>query len=93
MEESPTYIIANCKGFLYSSTRKTKFKWSSICQPKESGGLGIIDLSLVNSAYIMKGIWIIVEDKKSLCVKWVRTVILKERSIWEVTSKQTDFWM
>lgn len=44
------------KGFLWRNTRKAKIKWSTICQPKVNGGLGINDLALTNNAYIMKNI-------------------------------------
>lgn len=44
------------KGFLWGTTRKAKIKWSTVCQPKGSGGLGINDLNLMNDAYIMKNL-------------------------------------
>lgn len=52
------------KRFLWGSTRKAKIKWSTICQPKERGGLGIHDLCLTNNAYIMKNMWDICQGKE-----------------------------
>lgn len=62
-------------------TKKTKVKWSMVCQSKESGGMGITDLVLLNNAYITKNIWDICRLQECLWVKWMHTVILKGKSI------------
>lgn len=51
------------KGFLWGSTRKAKIKWSTICQPKEKGGIEINDIALMNNGYIMKNLWDICQKK------------------------------
>lgn len=81
------------KGFLWGSTRKAKIKWSTICQPKERGGLGIHDLHLTNDAYIMKNLWDICQGKECLWVKWIHTEILKGKSVWEVKPRPSDSWL
>lgn len=61
--------------------------------PKEEGGLGLPNLSQVNNAYLMKQFWHIFENKESLWVKWVHTVILKGKSLWEIQPKAQDAWL
>lgn len=68
-------------------------KWKDVCLPKECGGLGIHDLKALDLAYLMKSIWFICENKESLWVKWVHTVILKGSSICEAKAKPSDSWL
>lgn len=51
------------------------------------------NLSQVNNAYLMKQVWHIFENKESLRVKWVHTVILKGKSLWEIQPKAQDAWL
>lgn len=67
------------KTFLWGSSKKAKVKWSSICQPNESGGFGFTDLFLVSSAYLINIILNIYANKENLLIKWVHTVILLGR--------------
>ena len=49
------------KKFLWSGEKdKNKYhlvKWQTVCMPKEQGGLGIIDLDLMNIALLSKWLW------------------------------------
>ncbi|GJY13625.1 RNA-directed DNA polymerase, eukaryota, reverse transcriptase zinc-binding domain protein [Tanacetum coccineum] len=60
--------------------------------PKHQGGLGLKDLAIWNKAMIVKHLWYIAMDKKSLWVKWVNTVKLKGKSIWAVNEEINDSW-
>lgn len=55
--------------------------------------MGLPNLSRLNNAYLMKQIWSICNEKESLWVKWVHTIILKGASLWEVEPKQKDSWI
>ncbi|XP_061367124.1 uncharacterized protein LOC133310245 [Gastrolobium bilobum] len=48
--------------------------WEVMCQPKECGGLGIINLRLQNEAFMHKLAWQIIEDQNSL---WVQVLLGK----------------
>lgn len=40
-----------------------RMSWEHVCQPKEDGGLGIINLEVFNKAFLMKCKWRILNDK------------------------------
>lgn len=81
------------RSFLWESPKKAKIKWIDLCRPKEAGGLGLPNLSQLNNAYLIKQVWSICEGKESLWIKWVHTIILKGKSLWEIEPKQNDSWM
>ncbi|XP_061352790.1 uncharacterized protein LOC133297639 [Gastrolobium bilobum] len=57
------------------SKRKAHYvAWEQMCQPKECGGLGIINLRLQNEAFMHKLAWLIVNDHNSL---WVQVLLGK----------------
>jgi hypothetical protein len=37
-------------------------KWTVVCQPKDQGGLGVINLEMMNKALLAKWFWILVTD-------------------------------
>ncbi|GJY35773.1 RNA-directed DNA polymerase, eukaryota, reverse transcriptase zinc-binding domain protein [Tanacetum coccineum] len=58
------------KNFLWSQNDTTKGKakvaWSTICNPKDQGGLGLKDLQVWNQALLSKHVWNIAGLKESL---------------------------
>lgn len=78
------------KTFLWGGARKAKVSWSILCLPKEKGGLSVYDLKAVNDAYLMKNLWNVCTYKEDLWVKWIHTVILKDKAMWETKAKATD---
>ena len=59
--------------------------WSSVCLPKEEGGLGIKSVECWNQAAMIKHLWSICSNVgNSIWVSWVYSTLLKGRSIWEV---------
>jgi len=65
-------------------TTKAKIAWEAVCKPKQEGGLGFRSLKEANDVYFLKLIWLILSHKDSLWVKWVRTSLLKQGSLWAV---------
>ncbi|KAL9858874.1 hypothetical protein AtNW77_Chr1g0041331 [Arabidopsis thaliana] len=76
------------KAYLWSGgdlqTTKAKIAWEAVCKPKQEGGLGFRSLKEANDVYFLKLIWLILSHKDSLWVKWVRTSLLKQGSLWAV---------
>ncbi|XP_061363985.1 uncharacterized protein LOC133307489, partial [Gastrolobium bilobum] len=66
------------KNFIWGdleSKRKAHYvAWEVMCQPKDRGGLGIINLRVQNEAFMHKLTWQITRDKDSL---WARVLISK----------------
>lgn len=71
---------------------KAKVKWKMVCSPKENGGLGLKDLRRWNDVLLSKHVWNIVNNKKSLWVKWVYKFYLKERNFWDIQVKKNFCW-
>lgn len=44
------------RGSDINSSRKSLVLWERVCQPKNTGGLGVIDLNLQNAALLMKNL-------------------------------------
>ncbi|GKA34928.1 RNA-directed DNA polymerase, eukaryota, reverse transcriptase zinc-binding domain protein [Tanacetum coccineum] len=76
------------KSFLWNKGElqkgKAKVAWKYVCQPKQNRGLGLKLLESWNNALLVKHLWNLANKKDSLWVKWVSTVKLKERSVWEM---------
>ncbi|GJU50290.1 RNA-directed DNA polymerase, eukaryota, reverse transcriptase zinc-binding domain protein [Tanacetum coccineum] len=84
------------KGFLWNhgetSKGNAKVAWKNICKPKDQGGLGLKNLQVWNKALLAKHVWNIATKKDTLWVKWVHSVKLRGRSIWEVSIDVNDSW-
>ena len=77
-----------CGAFLWTGpelkTTGAKVAWATVCQEKNEGGLGIIDLRLVNRINVLKLIWRLLSGK-SLWGKWIKSNLLKQKSFWEIS--------
>ena len=60
---------------------------------KGQGGLGLKKLDTWNKALLIKNLWSIADDKKTLWVKWVNMFKLRGRSIWDIQKYDNDSWM
>ncbi|XP_071688975.1 uncharacterized protein [Rutidosis leptorrhynchoides] len=80
-------IEALMRGFLWCqgelSRGKAKVKWSTICLPKDEGGLGVKRLKEWNIALMVSHIWRLITNKHSLWVKWIHEYRLKGMSFWD----------
>lgn len=67
-----------CREFLWGSTTEKKkillVAWDKVCRPKKQGGLNIKGCKLWNIAMVGKLIWLIMEKKNILWVKWVNEI-------------------
>jgi len=53
-------------GWGYDGRKVVRASWKKVCEPHETGGLGIIDLRVFNLALLGKWIWRLRSDKGSL---------------------------
>lgn len=70
-----------------------KVAWSTICQPKEEGGLGLRDFSLWNKTLNLKLIWLLFSKSDSLWVAWMRKHNLKDHSFWSAPATVNSSWI
>ncbi|GJZ75071.1 RNA-directed DNA polymerase, eukaryota, reverse transcriptase zinc-binding domain protein [Tanacetum coccineum] len=96
----PTTVIKDIetlfKGFLWCNGDPTKGKarvaWNEVCKPKYQEGLGLKPLDMWNNTLLIKHLWNIVANKESIWVKWINTVKLNRRSIWDTQCYGNDSW-
>ncbi|GKA28993.1 RNA-directed DNA polymerase, eukaryota, reverse transcriptase zinc-binding domain protein [Tanacetum coccineum] len=70
---------------------KARVAWKFVCRPKEQGGRGFKPLQRWNEVLLISQLWKLIDKKESLWVKWVNSVKLKGKSIWEAV-KIGDVW-
>nr|GEZ95577.1 hypothetical protein [Tanacetum cinerariifolium] len=96
----PNIVVINLeklfRRFLWNSRDsakgKAKVTWSSVCKPKDQGGLGIKPLHKWNEVLLISQLSKLIDRKESLWVKWVNTRKLKNLRIWEVDHSVNDSW-
>lgn len=84
--------------FLWSgptlNPKKSKIAWTEVSKSKQEGGLGIRPLKEVNVICCLKLIWRITSTQPSLWVKWVKTNLIKQGSLWSVRENASiGSWM
>ena len=87
-----------CSAFLWFgpdlNPKKAKLAWTSICQPKREGGLGIKSLSEANKVSCLKLIWRLISRQSSLWVTWMWTHVLRTGSFWSANERSSlGSWM
>ncbi|XP_074270865.1 uncharacterized protein LOC141594771 [Silene latifolia] len=77
-------IEAICRNFLWDGSVEYKrvplVAWTTICRPKEEGGLDIQDQVLWNKAMVGKLVNWVAKKKDSLWVKWVHQVYIMDKT-------------
>ncbi|KAL0294830.1 UNVERIFIED_CONTAM: hypothetical protein Sangu_3209600 [Sesamum angustifolium] len=65
-----------------------KVAWSTVCRPKEEGGLGIRDILALNKALMCRHLWNVIKDNQSsIWVRWITHNHLRHKSVWTVDVK------
>ncbi|GJX12979.1 hypothetical protein Tco_0204737 [Tanacetum coccineum] len=80
------------KWFNVAAKGKAKVSWENVCKPKKQGGLGLKDLYIWNKVLLAKHVWNIATKKDSLWVKWVHSMKLRGKNIWEISTDVNDSW-
>ena len=67
--------------------------WQQVCQPKDQGGLGVLDLNIMNICLLCKWIWKI-ENEEGLWQQLIRSKYLHTYSLAHVKLKlsHSHFW-
>nr|KYP71696.1 Putative ribonuclease H protein At1g65750 family [Cajanus cajan] len=88
-----------CRNFLWGESSNHKkyhaIGWNKICRPKEAGGLGLRSMRNVNTTYMMKNCWNLIQDPHKLWVQVVRAKYkCKNGIIPQVmkTNKMSNLW-
>lgn len=89
-------IEALCSRFLWSGNIDkrsiAKVAWSTVCLPKEEGGLGLRSFLTWNQVLCLKFIWILLSKGPSLWADWHRSRHLLEKSFWCIEPSNSDSW-
>ena len=81
-------IEKRLRTFLWKGTSTSgyaKVAWKDLCRPKEEGGLGFKDITLLNRALMAKKLCDIIRcDRTSIWVTWLYQGRLRDTSIWTI---------
>ncbi|XP_013633333.1 PREDICTED: uncharacterized protein LOC106339050 [Brassica oleracea var. oleracea] len=90
-------IESLCIRFLWSGNielcKSAKVAWSTVCLPKDEGGLGLRNFMVWNQVMCLRFIWLLFSDKPSLWADWHRYYSLSQKCFWAVEETQHDSWM
>ncbi|KAL2248033.1 UNVERIFIED_CONTAM: hypothetical protein Sindi_2655600, partial [Sesamum indicum] len=82
-------IEKRLRTFLWKGTSTSgyaKVAWKDLCRPKEEGGLGFKDITLLNRALMAKKLCDIIRcDRTSIWVTWLYQGRLRDTSIWTIS--------
>lgn len=86
-----------CRDFLWGDTSSKRkihtIDWSTICLPKEEGGLGVKYVKMVSFAGLILNLWNLASEKDGLWIRWVDGKYLLKSSIWSYQIRQSDSWL
>ena len=89
-------IESLCSRYLWSgNTEKrsiAKIAWTTVCLPKNEGGLGLRNLMIWNLVMCLKFIWLLLSKAPSLWVDWHQSTHLNGQSFWTITATASDSW-
>lgn len=90
-------IESMCNHFLWYGdiTKKhgVKVAWTTVCQPKEEGGLRLRNFSLWNKTPNLKLIWPLFSKFDSSWVTWMRKHNMKDHSFWSAPTSVSNSWI
>ncbi|XP_013645955.2 uncharacterized protein LOC125594385 [Brassica napus] len=92
-------INSMCSAFLWKGNldahSTARVAWTTVCKPKEEGGLGVKDLLTWNKACCLRLIWLLFFRPDSVWVSWFKEVILKGSvsNYWTTNPSQKFSWL
>ncbi|KAL2894924.1 hypothetical protein RDABS01_010833 [Bienertia sinuspersici] len=91
-----TKIEGICRSFLWSgkwfSQAPGNISWDKVCNSKTTGGLGIKNIHIWNTASLGRYVWALATKQDNLWVKWVHAIYLKDSSWDEYYPKPDVSW-
>ena len=66
-------------------------KWSTLCLPKDLGGMGFKELQKFNDAMLAKQVWRLLEDKTSLFHKFFKAKFFPNGSVFDAKEDKGSF--
>ncbi|XP_013583277.1 PREDICTED: uncharacterized protein LOC106292212 [Brassica oleracea var. oleracea] len=85
-----------CARFLWSGNidKKgiAKIAWTTMCLPKQEGGLSIRSIYIWNQVLGLRFIWLLLSNSPSLWSDWHKSVHLTDKSLWTIEPSPTDSW-
>lgn len=85
-----------CGAFLWSGQHFTSkpglVAWEQLCNNKDSGGLGFMDVKLWNVACLGKYVWEIYSKQENVWIKWINAVYLRGEDWWDYKPKVEASW-
>ena len=89
-------IESLCSRFLWSGSLEkkgiAKISWSTVCFPKNEGGLGLRSFLVWNQVLCLKFIWILLSKSPSLWADWHWHIHLTNKSFWTIEAASNDSW-
>lgn len=86
-----------CGRFLWSGdTLKhggRKVSWKQVCLPKDEGGLGLRNFTILNTMLNLRLIWLLLTSTDSLWATWIREKRLNNTNFWVVNPTQFASWI
>lgn len=83
-----------CSNFLWGGTETkkciAKVSWSTVCLPKNEGGLGLRDIARWNKTLSLKLIWNLLTNAGSLWAEWTREYRIKGENFWGIDDSKTS---
>ena len=90
-------INAICRSFLWTGgttiSRKSPISWKQVCNPKNQGGLNLINLEIWNAVTMMKLLWNVCSKKDSLWIKWINCYYMKNGDVMSMGIKDSCSWI
>lgn len=85
-----------CSRFLWSGSItgpvNYKVSWTTICLPKNEGGLGLRDFGRWNKTLCLRLIWLLYADNNSLWAQWIKSYRIKEGNVWSCDVEKASSW-
>ncbi|KAF8088677.1 hypothetical protein N665_0532s0040 [Sinapis alba] len=90
-------IESLCSRFLWSGNVEqrgiAKIAWSTVCLPKDEGGLGLRSFAIWSQVLCVKFIWTLLSTSPSLWADWHWNCHLHNKSFWTVKATSIDSWI